>query len=55
MIQRIALDQPTLGELLNEPIVRLLMASDGVARSDVEALFKMSRRRKATAATAAAR
>lgn len=40
MRQRITRDeQPTLDELLDEPIVRLMMASDGVTRSDVEAVI----------------
>jgi hypothetical protein len=30
--------EPTLHELLEEPIVRLLMASDGVSRRDIVAL-----------------
>jgi hypothetical protein len=32
-------EQPTLDELLDEPIVRLMMASDGVNRSEVEAVI----------------
>lgn len=31
--------EPTLGEMLDDPIVRLLMARDGVARPDMEKLI----------------
>ena len=34
----------TLSEMLNDPIVQLLMASDGVTKQDVELLvFRLSR------------
>ena len=32
-------DEPALGELLDDPIVALLMARDGVTRSEVERLM----------------
>ncbi len=31
--------EPTLGEILDEPIVRLLMVRDGVARPDMQKLM----------------
>jgi len=31
--------EPTLGEMLDDPIVRLLMVRDGVARPDMEKLI----------------
>ena len=31
--------EPTLGEMLDDPIVRLLMDRDGVARPDMEKLI----------------
>lgn len=31
--------EPTLGEMLEDPIVRLLMARDGIGRPDVENLM----------------
>jgi hypothetical protein len=31
--------EPTLGEMLDDPIVRLLMVRDGVARPDLEKLI----------------
>jgi hypothetical protein len=46
-------EQPTLHELLDEPMVRLLMAKDGVSRSQVEALFRRLHRTKARAAVEA--
>lgn len=33
-------EQPTLEEMLDEPIVQLVMASDGVARAEIERLVE---------------
>lgn len=36
-------EQPTLAEMLDEPIVQLLMARDGVARAEIETLVERLR------------
>jgi len=36
--------EPTLGQLLEDPFIRLLMTSDGVKPDDVRALFAMMAR-----------
>lgn len=36
-------EQPTLEEMLDEPIVQLLMARDGVARAEIETLVERLR------------
>ena len=33
------MDEPSLRELLDDPLVRRMMARDGVTRADVETLF----------------
>lgn len=38
--------EPTLDEMLDEPIVRLVMESDGVKRHTVEALIRTVRCRQ---------
>ncbi|SDG65155.1 hypothetical protein [Roseospirillum parvum] len=42
--------EPTLNEVLNDPIVRRRMASDGVAVVSVEAVIREARRRLAASA-----
>lgn len=37
--------EPPLDELLNDPIVRLLMARDGLSAQDVDAYVDIARRR----------
>lgn len=39
-MRRAQSEQPTLDEMLDEPMVRLVMASDGVTRAEVESLFR---------------
>ncbi|MGH7004449.1 MAG: hypothetical protein ACREIP_10925 [Alphaproteobacteria bacterium] len=46
--------EPTLDELLNEPIIRLVMARDGVRSADVRATMALARRRALTARAVAA-
>lgn len=36
--------EPTLGELLDDPLVRLLMMRDGVTRCEVETLMMRAQR-----------
>ena len=36
--------EPTLSEVLDDPSIRLLMASDGVTRGDLELLIQSMRR-----------
>ncbi|MEO3997508.1 hypothetical protein [Mesorhizobium sp. CAU 1732] len=38
--------EPTLDELLNEPIIRQLMASDGHTSEDIRALFRQVSKRE---------
>jgi len=45
-LARTSYREPTLRELLDDPVVQDVMRSDGVSRADVERAFAMQARRR---------